>query len=270
MLAIAFENSEVGIRKRYDDPFWNDTRPDKTIVLGFTDVERQIEYIAEQKHTSFEIELNSASLEFGTLLPRLTSFRNIHGVRIVNAPELAVGDIYELKQIRHLSAMSRFSVLDLGQLPNLNSLVLGSRVRCLELKGNKHLEQIALYLTPRTDFDFSTLASLENLGRLEVYHGKLESLDFCSGLSKLEKLLIAPATRLKSISAIENLKSLEHLHFEKAKSVEDWAVLCSLLGLQVLKLLECGHLSLPEKYQRHIQTVLVDSRKTNVTYSDGL
>lgn len=265
---LMYSDARLGIRRQYHDPLWQDVRPDHQIILGHTDIDLQLEHISERPDQTFKIELNRTGIDYAECLPRLAELPNVIGLSLVRAPGLELDDLRCLKHVKQFSGMDFFSAFDLSVFPELERLVAHAGCVYSGFEACRNLRQMTWYFPPNKKFDYACWSPLSGLERLELFHPRLESLVALQHhFGHLEMLNLAPASRLRDISAITKFRRLEYLGLERATKIESWLPLLRYKGRLDVVLDGCGKIPLPESTKGRHSNVKFDLHKTKIIYA---
>lgn len=192
---------------------------------------------------------------------------------------------YDLSSLQNLSGLVSLDIRENEREGSKASVVIDiSKLEMLQsyagnykfIKNLSNATQLrSLRLTHFDHADISELAGLSHLDTLHLSFSKIQSLDGCSSLPKLQCLYLHNNRSLEDISDLEYLsQTLTALRIENCSKIQDFSVLESLSQIELLEL--SGRGTIPSlsfiRNMPHLKTLIfsMDIIDGDLSFCDNL
>ncbi|MBJ7880432.1 hypothetical protein [Gelidibacter salicanalis] len=221
--------------------FQNEIDGSKKLIIESSRLEDCIKYILDGNTKSITINcFQGYSLDNIDFLKEISEV--IEGLHLPET-KFDIEIINSLHKLRFLGfADNKKNTIDLSNFPKIEILATNYSSRLIGLETCITLNNLTLTGFNSKHDNLSELSQLIYLKELNLFKTGIKDLKGIEALSKLEKLEIFDANKLKTIASLTSLFSIKELRLQKCKNIDDLHLLGEVKSLRKLIITECGEI----------------------------
>lgn len=196
----------------------------------------------------------------------LKEFQDIEGIALPFANDFDLNPLKDLKKLKFITLAETKRSFDFNNFPKLEDLRIQWCNKFTLPSDSTNLKSLYISGYKPASKDLSELSSYQNLEKIEINHGNIESIDGIENQYNIDQVMLYYLKSLTSVSSLSKT-NVSHVHLDNCKKIKDIEELSKCKKLKVLRYHDAGEIE-TLKFLKKFNN-LEEFRFVNTTVKDG-